>query len=462
MRSGPYVEVQKTPGSSTWYNAIVLDIVGDSIHVEFEDDVWPAKEYPMSSVRRCPSPHADESFSPKVDDPLEVWVPATETNPSGWALGRLKQVKNKSFFFVALEGPSKGPQDIIAEREGIRKASTEPAIDASTLVRKLIPVDRELHGWIRSQDSMGCLNDVLIKGKLLIANCTHDRPDAKGAPKVSLVGDDRAVALGERLLVDIHFKHQITMQRFHVHRDKLMEHLSQRESRYNAEHKEVFTIDSSFVGRIIGKKGENIKRIKDEYEVNVVITDPQDPKKNITTIAVSGASLDAVKKAREEMEFIIVKIPIDPEQVGWIVGKGYQNLTEISKNAELSYARFDDHTGSIELCGLRHQVEDAKMMISVHRDYLLVYRDMSEEKNSIKKRFEELDELDGKAGKRGGKAKAGKGVARGRASTGGGKASRGSRGAQDYDGYGEDSAWGPGSSSSGRPATGRGRKGRGK
>merc|ERR1740129_428812 len=106
------------------------------------------------------------------------------------------------------------------------------------------------------------------------------------------------------------------------------------------------------------------------------------------------------------MEFIVVKVPIDSDQVGGIVGKGYSRLTEVAEKAELQYARFDDKTGSIELCGLRTQVEVAKMMISVHRDYLMVYQDMSEERETISKQFEELDEMDGGKGKGKGKAKA--------------------------------------------------------
>eukprot|EP00415_Alexandrium_ostenfeldii_P005131 UN5131 len=183
-----------------------------------------------------------------------------------------------------------------------------------------------------------------------------------------------------------------------------MEYLSQKENHYKGQFKETFTVDASFVGRIIGKKGENIKRIREVHEVNVLIQDPQEDERwNVTTITVSGEQEEPVQKAKEEMEYIVVKVPIDPQQAGWIVGKGYQNLTDIATKTGLCSSRFDDQSSSIELCGLRHQVEDAKMMISVHRDYLLVYQDMSEERRNIEKGFEELDELKGGKGKKGGK-----------------------------------------------------------
>merc|ERR1712190_260638 len=97
-----------------------------------------------------------------------------------------------------------------------------------------------------------------------------------------------------------------------------------------------------------------------------------------------------VKKARDELEYIIVKIPVEAEQVGRILGKGFHNILEITKKTELHFARFDDKSHSLELCGLRHQVEDAKLLISAHRDYLPVYQDMDEEQTQIRQSFNEL------------------------------------------------------------------------
>ena len=65
-------------------------------------------------------------------------------------------------------------------------------------------------------------------------------------------------------------------------------------------------------------------------------------------------------------------------------------------------SRYDDKSKTLELCGLRSQarnalglrlspgqkvsaskVEDAKLMISVHREYLPVYKDMDEARISV-------------------------------------------------------------------------------
>mmetsp|Transcript_24071 Transcript_24071/g.46847 ORF Transcript_24071/g.46847 Transcript_24071/m.46847 type:complete len:443 (+) Transcript_24071:115-1443(+) len=419
MPGGPYVEVtrvQRNKGTATWYNALILDIHGSDICIEFEDDIWPSTQVPASTVRR-PPPSRGEVWQPVVGEPVEVLVAATEASPSGWCLGHLKKIANDSFYFVALEGVPRGQADKIVQRDGLRNVSTEPPIDVGSLIRRKIPVHRDLHTWIRSQDCLGCLSDVQTRGRLLGASCI-DGGDSD-VPYVLLVGDQHAVTLGEKLLTEIHFKHQVKMQRFQLHREKLMEMIAHHESHHQARHSETISVESSFVGRIIGKKGENIKRLQEEHSVNISIKDPDDySKDSMTTIVIYGTSIEQVRKAREEIEYVVVRIPIEQEQVGWIVGKQYKRLADIAKKAELHYARFNDKECAIELCGLRYQIEDAKMLISVQRDYLEVHQGMSEEHRAIQQEFEALDELDGKGGKKGGKG-APKGAPRQANATGG-------------------------------------------
>lgn len=253
------------------------------------------------------------------------------------------------------------------------------------------------------QDSHGCLTNVAAKSSLLVASCTVDK---KQHPKVLLIGGERAVAIGEKLLNQIHFRNQIKMQQFHEYREWYLEQIKWYEQKHGGKHKEVFSVDSTFVGRIIGKKGENIQKLRQEFGVEIEVQESHQSWTE-SVITISGETPEAVTKAREQMEYITESIEIEPEQVGWIVGKGHANLWDIQEKAGLQYARFDNKTSSIELRGLRQQVEDAKLMVHVHRDYLSVYQDMSNEQRTIAKQFAELDRRGGKKG--GGKKGAGRG-----------------------------------------------------
>jgi len=388
---GPPVEVRKTPESNTWYNASIVDINGDNIVVAFEDDIWPRREVEASLVRRC-APPSVEPFSPPVGAVVEVAIVATESNPAGWSLGRVKQIKSW-FYFVTFEGPKSG-QDLIVEQDGLRQVNTCAPIDPSQLTRKLVAVDRGLHSWVKSRDSLGCLSDVVMRSSLLTASATT----ARGPPKVALVGDEEAVALGEKLLVEIHFKNQAKMQRFHEHRERLMEKIRDVETTYNKTHRESFTVDPGLVGRIIGSKGSNITKLRNELEVEIHIDDGQGYEE-LTTITVTGESKEACIQAREQMEYVTERIQIASDQVGWVVGKGYENLQDIQKKADLRYLRYNDKMGALELCGLQAQVDDARLMLNVHMEYLGVYQDMSKEQQEMTEKFNELEAGKGKRGK---------------------------------------------------------------
>jgi len=160
------------------------------------------------------------------------------------------------------------------------------------------------------------------------------------------------------------------------------------------------------VGKLIGKKGENINDIRERHGVEVYIEDAPSSSsrgRQMSTVTVTGETAESVKAARDELEFITVKLPVEEDQVGWILGKGYQTITDIARKTELHHARYDDSSKSLELCGLRHQVEDAKLLISVHREYLPVYQDMDEEKELIQQSFDQLDERSGMQSKGKGK-----------------------------------------------------------
>mmetsp|Transcript_61635 Transcript_61635/g.133454 ORF Transcript_61635/g.133454 Transcript_61635/m.133454 type:complete len:467 (-) Transcript_61635:54-1454(-) len=464
---GAAVEVRKNKTSTTWYCASILDIVGDHIRVGFEDGIWPSRDVPADSVRQCPQEHASDGFDPQVDEVVEVSVSASESNPSGWSLGRVKTIKN-SFYFIGFVGTHKGSQDLIVEGSALRRVNAEPPVDASKLVRRLVAVSPELHAWIGSQDFLGCLRHVQAKGRLLVASCSEQVP-----PEVLLIGSERSALLGEKLLVQIHFRHQAEMRRFHETREQLIERLAERKKWYSAQHKEVFSVDQALVGKVIGKKGENINLIREKFSVDIHLQDADDGEARMAaTVTITGLDADSVKKAREAVEYVTERLPVQSEQVGWILGRGFQNIQDMAKKTELHYARYDDKSMSLELCGLRQQVEDAKMLISVHLEYLPVYQDMDEEQHAIQQSFEELGSAGPRKGEKG-KGRGGKDSWRGYPESSGGRGGRGRGGSGKGEGHGAshteewnrsagEDYYPPLGSGSGKRGTGKGRRKGGK
>mmetsp|Transcript_20727 Transcript_20727/g.39469 ORF Transcript_20727/g.39469 Transcript_20727/m.39469 type:complete len:452 (-) Transcript_20727:11-1366(-) len=394
---GPAVEVRKNPKSTTWYNATILDVKEDHITVGFEDNIWASRDVLAYSVRCCPPVTDDDDFDPKVDEVVEVSVSASDTNPSGWSLGKVKNIRN-SFYFIGFAS-TKGSQDLIVERHALRRVNNQPTIDTQKLERRVISVEAALYPWITSQDALGCLSHLQTTARLLLAAC--NTTGHEGA-EVLLVGETRAVDLAEKLLKHIHFRNQLEMLRFEKQREELLGRLKDWEQWYSERNQEVFTVDSTIVGKIIGKKGESINAIREKHSVEVHFEDDHE---GGTTVTITGPTDEAVQSAREEIEYVSVEMPIDASQVGWILGKGYSNIQEISKMAGLHSARYNDMTSSLELVGLKAAVEEAKVLVNTHAAYFGTYKEMSEEKDQIQMSF---DKLEG-AGKKGGGRKGGRG-----------------------------------------------------
>lgn len=422
------VEVRKNAQSTTWYNARVEDIVGDNIRVSFEDDVWPAREVPCDSVRRRPpSRPEDDGFALEVEESVEIYVDASEMNPSAWALGRVTGKKH-DFFYVSLQtaGGKGASTDRIVEKSALRMPSEEPQLGTHGLVRRVVEVEEDLYDWVCSEDSLGCLADVKVKCGLVVAACAGSRDDPEDSPRVLLIGEESGVDLGERLLTMIHFKNQAQMQLFDRHREILLARLEELQHTRNKLHYEIFDVDSSVAGRIIGKKGERLKQLKEKHGVDIILRDIEAKKgEQRTRVTVSGECKEATKKAREEMEFVIATVPIQPDEVGWVLGKGMVWMKEVAKMTELQYARYNDKANALELCGLQSQVDDAMMLISVHREYLPVKQDMDKETEQIQESFEKLETAAPRKGK-GKDAREDKGNgAKSKGKGGKGKASRG-------------------------------------
>lgn len=235
------------------------------------------------------------------------------------------------------------------------------------------------------------------KAGLLVCSLHEPTKDELG---VLLLGDDRGVRLGRALLTEIHFKHQLKIQNFHETRERLNARLEQRKSKYKSLSQEEFTTEESLVGKLIGKGGENLKKVQKKYDVKISVVETSNEDKRL--VKILGEDAENVKKAREEIEYVQEQIPVPEDQVGWILGKGFQNIRDIALKAELHYARFNNSINSLELCGLRHQVEDARILINVHKEYLQVYQHMDQEQTEIQKSFAKLDKDSGKSGGKGG------------------------------------------------------------
>jgi hypothetical protein len=195
--------------------------------------------------------------------------------------------------------------------------------------------------------------------------------------------------------MEVHFKHQKEIQRFHDRRETKLKNLEARRERYSTAFREEFDVDEDIVGLVIGKSGERLRRVQDQYGVEIQVERQEERrgKQNSTKrrVKILGDDKQNVEKAREEIEYQKEYWTIEPDQTGWVLGKRKQNLMDFQTKTGILRLRYLPETNQLELCGLRSHIEDTLLLLESHLQYYNVYSEMDKEQDNLDRSFIELD-----------------------------------------------------------------------
>jgi hypothetical protein len=396
-----HIEVQVDDEPNIWFVGAMVDINPKGrVTVRFEEDVWPQRDFAPSSVRRSVGAPAD--FSPMVGDEVEVKVGAVQGQPGGWAKGTVKQEK-AGFYFVTLAAVTSGrQQDQIFEREALRPVSNASPLNPTAYEREIVQVDQELHKWVQSQDAQGCFDQVLNKSNVSHVTCDSSR----ATPVVVLLGDAKQTHRA-RLLLEVHFKHQKEIQRFHDRREEKLRQIEQKKALHALSYREEFTVDEEIVGLVIGAKGENIRKVQAEHGVDIHVDRYETSNGSSATrkVKIVGQTKESVENARAAVEYLREYFQVEESMVGWTLGKARKNLVEFQEKTGITRLRWVPERSAIELCGLRVAIEDTLTLLEAHSQYYAVYKEMGREQENINESFVELGQLGPKGGYKGSRPK---------------------------------------------------------
>ncbi|CAL1155389.1 unnamed protein product [Cladocopium goreaui] len=217
---------------------------------------------------------------------------------------------------------------------------------------------------------------------------------------LKLLGDKKATQRA-KLLLEVHIKHQSQIQNFQDVREKRLKALENKRNRIEGsgfKHSCEFTVDGNFIPRIIGKGGETIRAVREKYDVNIRILEPEESGATGATgatasgsrvVRIFGNNAQNVASARAEVEYVEEAMSLEGDQYNWLAGsKGMRSVWAFKEAAGLVYARLDYDSQQLLLCGTRSSVEDAIALFETHFMYCPVFRQMDEEMENI---FAELE-----------------------------------------------------------------------
>jgi len=381
------VEVLQDVNSRMWYCGFIVDIVrkGEVIKVRFDEDVWQVREFPAAQVRK-PEKRAGgtaEGFNPRVGDEVDLQVKPTDAAPGGWGAAVVRNIKH-GFYFVGRLGTTshEAHGEAIVEKSMLRPLAPSTGLEADQLSQEIFKLSQPLQGWANTSDAAGCLGHIEDQAGLVTV-CVQ-RTDLK------LIGNEKAIARA-KMLLEVHTKHQSQIISFQDMREKRLLALENKRNRIEGtgfKHSIEVRIEPNFVSRVIGKGGEAIRNVEEKYEVNVRVMD-KEGSDDYRKVKIFGNSVEALEKARGEVEYTEEAIPVEPHMNSWMLGRGGKTIQHFRQLAGLVYAKLDRDANQLLVCGTRNAVEEGIAMFETHLMYYPVFHQMDEEMEQIITKLEE-------------------------------------------------------------------------